>query len=71
MTPQTILTDIVAHLQSGKRVYITTRFKIARFDDRHVDNFKATDTALWLKQGKNWSCIATQSEILLPIKFEA
>jgi hypothetical protein len=71
MTPKTILDDITKHLESGKKVLISSYAKAWRFDKRHISMFKATDKGLYMQRGKAWDCIATASTILVSIRFEA
>lgn len=49
--------EIVAALQAGKTVVISTYTKAWKFDKRHVDFFRATRNGLYMRRGKQWDCI--------------
>lgn len=47
---------IVAHLEAGRSVQITTATRATRYTAKHVGMFKATKSGAYVQRGKAWDC---------------
>lgn len=48
---------IVAALEAGRTVQLTTATRYTRYTVKHVAMFKATKTGAFVQRGKAWDCI--------------
>ena len=49
--------EIIDCLRAGGAVLVCTYTRATKYDSRHVDYFKVTDSGLYVRSGKRWNCI--------------
>jgi hypothetical protein len=48
---------IVANLEAGNTVSLTTYTRSVNYKPKHVAMFKITGKDVWVQRGKSWDCI--------------
>jgi hypothetical protein len=48
---------IVAHLEAGRTVYISTYTRSIKCTQKHVGMFRAARNGAFIQSGKHWDCI--------------
>ena len=48
---------IVAHLEAGRTVYISTYTRSVKCTKKHAGMFKAARNGAYIQSGKRWDCI--------------
>lgn len=48
---------VIAHLEAGRMVQLTTYTRATRYTKKHAAMFKATRAGAFVQRGKSWDCI--------------